>query len=109
MAEIKNGKLQLPNVTLLAMTSVKIRETIKALQYSMRGIDFGEAVLVSHKKPLFLPKEITYKHIDKLDDINRFNYETVYNMGDYVNTEFALLVHYDGFVVHQNHLWKCIL
>ena len=63
MAEIKNGKLQLPNVTLLAMTSVRVRETIKAMQYSMRGIDFADAVLVTHRKPLFLPKEITYKHI----------------------------------------------
>lgn len=105
MAEIQNGKLQLPNVTLLAMTSVNVRATIKAMQYSMKGIDFAEAVLVTHKKPLFLPKEITYKHIEKLDSIDRFNYETVYNMGDYVDTEFALLVHYDGYVVHPEQ-WQ---
>lgn len=30
-------KLKLSNVTLAAMTSVKIYETIKALEYSMRG------------------------------------------------------------------------
>ena len=105
MSEIKNGKLQLPKVTLLAMTSVKIKETIKAMQYSMKGIDFAEAVLITHRKPLLLPKEITYKHIDKLDHIDRFNYETVYHMGDYVNTEYALLVHYDGFVVHPE-MWQ---
>ena len=105
MSEIKNGKLQLPKVTLLAMTSVKIKETIKAMQYSMKGIDFAEVVLITHRKPLFLPKEITYKHIDKLDHIDRFNYETVYHMGDYVNTEYALLVHYDGFVVHPE-MWQ---
>lgn len=100
MSEYKNGKLQLPNVTLLAMTSVKLQETIKAMQYSMQGIDFADVVLITHRKPFFLPKEITYKHIDKLDHIDRFNYETVYNMGDYVDTDYALLVHYDGFVVH---------
>lgn len=105
MPEIKNGKLQLPNVTLLAMTSVKVSETIKAMEYSMRGIDFAEAVLVTHRKPWFLPKGIKYKHIDKLNDIDRFNYETVYHMGEYVDTEFALLVHYDGFVVHPE-AWK---
>lgn len=105
MSEIEDGKLQLPNVSLVAMTSVKIKETIKALQYSMQGIDFGEVVLITHRKPLFLPKEITYKHIDKLTDIDRFNYETVYHMGDYVNTEYALLVHYDGFVVHPE-MWR---
>lgn len=105
MAEIKDGKLQLKNITLLAMTSVYVKETIAAMQYSMRGIDFGDAVLVTHRKPFGLPKEIRYAHIKKLNNIDRFNYETVYNMGDYVQTEYALLVHYDGFVVHPE-MWR---
>ena len=50
------GKLKLPNVTLAAMTSVNIRATIQAMQYSMRGIEFGDAVLITHKKPFGLPK-----------------------------------------------------
>ena len=37
-------KIKLPNVTLAAMTSVDLYETIRAMQYSMRGIDFGDAV-----------------------------------------------------------------
>ena len=70
-----NEKLKLPNVTLAAMTSAKIYETIKALQYSMQGIEFGEVVLITHRKPLFLPKGITYKHTSKLTDIDCFNYK----------------------------------
>ena len=46
-------KLKLPNVTLCAMTSVRVRETIKAMEYSMKGIDFGDCVLITHRKPLF--------------------------------------------------------
>lgn len=105
MAEQKNGKLQLPNVTLLAMTSVRVKETIQAMQYSMRGIDFAEAVLLTHRRPIFLPKEITYKKIKKIKTIDDFNFAAVYDMGDYVNTPFALLVHYDGFVVHPE-MWR---
>ena len=103
--EYRDGRLQLPQVTLLAMTSVLVPETIKAMEYSMRQIDFGAAVIVTHEKPKRLPEGITYKHIDILDDIDRFNYETVYNMGDYIDTEFALLVHYDGYVVHPEN-WR---
>ena len=44
--EWKDGRLQLPNVTLMAMTSVNVRQTIKAMQYSMRQIDFGDCVLI---------------------------------------------------------------
>ena len=100
MAEIINGKLQLPNVTLAAATSVKVRETIRALSYSMRGIDFGEVLLITHKKPAFLPKGISYRHIDEMKSIDDFNYNMVYNLGDYIDTDYVLLVHYDGFVVH---------
>lgn len=103
--EYKNGKLQLPQVTLMAMTSVLVPETIKAMEYSMRGIDFGDAVIITHEKPRRLPEGIRYAHIDILDNIDRFNYETVYNMGDYINTEYALLVHYDGFVVNPDS-WR---
>ena len=41
--------LELPNVTLAAMTSVKLYETVKALEYSMQGIHFGEVVLITHR------------------------------------------------------------
>ena len=48
----KDGRLQLPNVTLMAMTSVNVRQTIKAMQYSMRQIDFGDCVLITHRNCL---------------------------------------------------------
>lgn len=105
MAEYKNGKLQLPNVTLAAMTSVNVRATIKALQYSMRGIDFGEVTLITHRKPAFLPKEITYQHIDRLDDINKFNYDMVYELYRYVHKDYCLTVHADGFIVNPE-MWR---
>lgn len=99
------GKLVLPHVTLCAMTSVNIRETLKAMEYSMKGIEFADALIITDKKPLFLPRGIHYKHIDKLDNIDAFNYKTVYDLGEYIHTDFALLVHYDGFVVHPE-MWR---
>ena len=50
--EWKDGRLQLPNVTLMAMTSVNVRQTIKAMQYSMRQIDFG--LCADHASETFL-------------------------------------------------------
>lgn len=79
--EWKDGRLQLPNVTLMAMTSVNVRQTIKALQYSMRQIDFGDCVLITHRKPFFLPKGIRYAHTSKLTNIDCFNYKMLYELG----------------------------
>ena len=45
--------IELPNVTLAALSSNKIRETILAMKYSMREIKFGDCVFISHKKPFF--------------------------------------------------------
>jgi hypothetical protein len=98
-------KLKLPNVTLVAMSSVNINATIKAMKYSMRGIEFGDAVFITHKKPLLLPKSIRYSHTDKLANIDDFNYKMVYELGEHINTDFALIVHADGFVVHPE-MWR---
>jgi hypothetical protein len=98
-------KLKLPNVTLVAMSSVNISATIKAMKYSMRGIEFGDAVFITHKKPLLLPKKIRYSHTDKLTNIDDFNYKMVYELGGHINTDFALIVHADGFVVHPE-MWR---
>ncbi len=102
---MENRKLELKNVTLAAMTSVNIYETIKALQYSMREIDFGEVVLITHRKPLSLPRNIHYRHTSKLNDIDAFNYKMVYELSDYIDTDYVLLVHYDGFVVNPQS-WR---
>lgn len=98
-------KLSLPQVTLVAVTSIKVYETIKALEYSMRGIDFGEVLLITHRRPFYLPKGIQYRHTDRVSDIDSFNYMMVYDMDKYIRTEFILLVHYDGFVVNP-HKWQ---
>ena len=98
-------KLKLPQVTLVAMASVNLYATIKAMKYSMRGIDFGDVVLVTHKKPFFLPKEIRYSHASELKNIDDFNYKAVYELGEHIHTEYVMLVHADGFIVHPE-LWR---
>lgn len=103
--QIQKSKLKLPNVTLAAMTSVDIYETIRAMEYSMRGIEFGDVVLITHRRPVSLPRTIRYSHTSKLDDIDKFNYKMVYELGDHIHTEFALIVHADGFVVNPES-WR---
>ncbi|MCI6553191.1 MAG: hypothetical protein MR430_06640 [Lachnospiraceae bacterium] len=105
MSVYKDGRLQLPRVTLAAMTSVRVRETVKALEYSRKGIDFGAVVLITHRRPLFLPGGIQYKHIARLKTIDDFNYNMIYKIHHYIDTDFMLLVHYDGFVVNPD-MWR---
>ena len=89
----------------MAMTSVNVYETVQAMKYSMRDIDFGDAVLISDKKPWYLPKNIRFSQTSKLDSIDAFNYKMVYELKDHINTDFCLIVHADGFVIHPE-LWR---
>ncbi len=101
----KSKKIKLPEVTLVAMACVNVKKTIKAMQYSMREIDFAEAVLITHRKPFRLPNNIIYKHTDKNRNIDDFNYKMVYELYRYIDTEFALVIHADGFVVNPQ-MWQ---
>jgi hypothetical protein len=101
--------LELNNITLVAVTSVNIDAHIKALEYSCRGINFGEVKLLSDITPKNLPSNITHIHIDKLTHPigenlggakNQWNYFLVYKLGSYIDTEYAIIIHHDGFVVN---------
>lgn len=97
--------INLPNITLVALTSVRVESTIKALQYSMKGINFGKVKLLSDKEPNDLPKNILFEPTEKSSSIDEWNYNIIYNLPKHIDTDFALLIHDNGFVVNPNS-WK---
>ena len=66
-------KIKLPQVTLCALTSVNVYETVQALKYSMREIEFGDVVLVSDKKPFYLPKDIRFSYTASTNSITKWS------------------------------------
>lgn len=95
----KFDPLQLPDVTLVAVSSVKIPSTLHALTYSMRGIRFGRVLLVSDTRPSKLPDGVEFAAgppLRSLDDYSRF---MLYGLAEHIKTEFALVVQHDGYVV----------
>ena len=81
--------IDLPQVTLCCVTGKNIAAHQLALEYSKRGINFG-AVKLLHKES---------------KDIDEWSYGIVYNLGKHIKTEFALLIHDDGFVVNPE-MWN---
>jgi hypothetical protein len=47
--------VNLESVTLIALTSVRLEQTVKALEYSCKGINFAKVKLISDVKPDNLP------------------------------------------------------
>ncbi len=79
------SKLRLPNVTLCTFGSEKYKEQHQnALDYSSQNIEFGAV------KNIIAPT----------NSIDEWNRAIVFDLGDYIETDFALLIHPDGFVVN---------
>jgi hypothetical protein len=97
--------LALPNVTIAALACSYTDETVRAFKYSMQGVEFADAVLVSYKKPGGLPKNIRFEYTPRNKSIDDFNYKMIYEMHKYIHTDFMLLIHYDGFVINPES-WR---
>lgn len=84
--------INLPQVTLVAVTGVGYQtlEHIEVLKKSSEQIKFGAVKLVQ------LPS------IQSIDDWNR---AVIYELYKYIDTEFCLLIHADGYVIHPEK-WR---
>jgi len=76
-------KLQLPQVTLICLTNKDFEGHKKAMDKSCEGIDFGAVKLIWD---------------EKCDSITKWNEKIIYELPNYVDTDFALLIHADGYV-----------
>ena len=91
--------IQLAQVTLIAVATRNIEGTVKAMEYSCRGIEFGKKVLVAP----YCPENSIGIHWDKIEpfpSIDEWNEYIVYHLWKHFDTDYCLLVHNDGFVVH---------
>ena len=98
-------KIDLPEVTLIAVSSIRIHETILALQRSYRDINFAEVKLITHEKPINLPSDIKYEQCNPINNILDYNNLVFSGLYPYVKTSHCLLIQYDGWVIHPQ-MWN---
>lgn len=75
--------IDLPQVTLICLTNKDFEGHKKALDKSCEGINFGDVKMIWDEK------------ITSIDDWNR---KIIYELHQYVSTDYALLIHADGYV-----------
>lgn len=81
--------LSLANVTLVAVTDIDRKGCWEALEKSSEGIEWGATLLLQ----------------PKLGSIDAWNKYIIYELHKYIQTDFAMLVHADGYVVRPD-LWR---
>jgi len=98
-------KINLPNVTLAAYTSIRVEETIQALLYSMSGIKFYTVKLISHEEPKNLPAGIEFSKGVKCSNIDEWNHSIIYDLPNHIESDYMILIHDNGFIVNPS-LWR---
>lgn len=85
--------LNLPNVTLLCLTNRDYLGHQEAIRKSCEQINFGAVKMIWD---------------EKCTSIDIWNYKVIYELHHYVQTDFALFIHADGYVIRPqlwNPLW----
>jgi hypothetical protein len=91
------------DVTLVAISSIKIRETLNALIYSNRYLNFERVLFLTDADRTSLykaPNYIEFVKINKLESKDDYSKFMLYELKNYIETSHLLTVQYDGFVLH---------
>lgn len=98
-----NKKRQLKNITLLSLNCVDPIQSVKALLYSSREIEFAKLILISDRKPENLPSNIEFVKTN-LNTHAGSSVFTYTELPKIIDTDFFIGIHDDGFIINP-HLW----
>lgn len=87
--------LDLKDVTLIAIGSTKIVETLRAINLCLKVGKFYDVIFFSD---VCNP----YKHtIDRMKSIKDYDKFVLQDLPKYINSKFCLTIHWDGFIVNS--------
>ena len=99
--KLMSKKISLPNITLIAATSVNVDQAQTALCISSQNIEFASVKLLSSYKPSSEINNFEYIPIPQMD-IDGYSRLIIKDLHKYFETDFCLVVQEDGFVIDTN-------
>lgn len=94
-----DGKLELPNVTLCAVSSINVPATIRAIEASLAQVNFGACKLFTDCEAVPDNPGITVVPIRKLTSSSDYSEFLLTRLVDHVETSHCLVVQWDGYVL----------
>jgi hypothetical protein len=91
-------RLELPTVTLCAVTSVNVTATLDALRTSSDQIDFAKSILFTDAD-ILSDRSVNVVQIDRLSSSSAYSDFLLHELVDHIGTSHCLIVQWDGFVV----------
>lgn len=100
-----NTKIQLPNVEIISINTHNPEQSVKAIEYSCRHIEFASKKIFSDTVPSNLSSDIVHIPVPKFTTREAYSEFTLKELHAYIDSEFVLMIHDDGFVINP-HLWN---
>ena len=105
-AELLKPRLDLPQVTLVAASSIALPATLRAMRESMQQIRFGGAILFSDRLPEGETLDgIEWRRIAPLRSRRAYSEFFLRHLHAHVTTSHVLCVQWDGYVLDASH-WR---
>jgi hypothetical protein len=89
-------KMRLDNVTLLGIDCLNVERLQKAIDISEECIEFGEVKLLTSIQNTD-PRRVPIEHIGSIEQYSEF---CIQQLTKYVETEYVLIVQWDGFILN---------
>lgn len=89
----------LADVTLVAVTSVAIPATLRALRISQRGLRFGASLLLSDHAPTGDVGAVDWRKIEPIRSRAEYSRFMLTQLHAHIETSHALCVQWDGYVI----------
>ena len=99
-------KINLDNVTICAVDSINPSLAARAIEKSSEGINFVNKILFTDSSFIGNFQTITIPKISSKDEYSRF---LIKDLNQFIQTEFVLIVQWDGYVVYPNCWDKAFL
>lgn len=91
----------LDRITLVIIDCINLERAQIALNICQKDIEFGSVKLLTHFED---KKDNRIHKIEKIDSIKKYSNFCLKELNNYVETEFCLLIQYDGFILNPN-IW----
>jgi|688.fasta_scaffold462000_1 hypothetical protein len=96
--------IQLKDITLVCVTSIRIKESVKSMLYSSKDIEFAKLKLIT-SEDIIVDSKIEVERCRKLTSLQDYSQFMIYDLYKHIDTEFCLIVQHDG-KVNNSNLWN---
>ena len=94
-------KIILNNVTLACVSSIKIKESLLALEFSQLNIEYHEALFLS-SETIQVSNKINLVKIPKINNLIDYSKFILLELFKHIKTDYVLLIQHDGFVLNAD-------